>query len=131
MRVEENAGDGRSNGFELEASGTPARGLTLAASLGYLDFKYTSLLPGVVPPAPAPTGSISLDAELPFSPKFTFNGAVDYAVAMGRVGYLTLRADYRYSAKYYIDPDNSTQHVAAGVQPDRCASRGHATDGEN
>ncbi len=100
VRVEENAGDGRSNGFELEASGIAARGLTLAASLGYLDFKYTSLLPGVVPAAPAPTGSISLDAELPFSPKFTFNGAVDYAVAIGRAGYLTLRADYRYSAKY-------------------------------
>jgi iron complex outermembrane receptor protein len=126
VRVEENAGDGRSNGFELEASGTPARGLTLAASLGFLDFKYTSLLPGVVPAAPAPTGSISLDAELPFSPKFTFNGTVDYAVAMGRVGYLTLRADYRYSAKYYIDPDNSSNtaqpaysqiDMRAGVTP--------------
>ena len=40
VRVEENAGDGRSNGFELEASGIAARGLTLAASLGYLDFEY-------------------------------------------------------------------------------------------
>jgi iron complex outermembrane receptor protein len=107
VRVEENAGDGRSHGFELEAMAAPVQGLTLAAAIGVLDFKYTALLPGVVPAVPAPTGSISLDAELPFSPRFTFNSTVDYAVALGRAGYLTMRADYRYSSRYYIDPDNS------------------------
>jgi iron complex outermembrane recepter protein len=108
VRVEENAGDGRTNGFELEVLAAPVRGLMLSAGIGYLGFEYTSLLPGVVPAAPAPTGSISLDAKLPFSPKFTFNGTIDYAVTMGRVGYLTLRTDYRYSDMYFIDPDNSS-----------------------
>jgi iron complex outermembrane receptor protein len=107
VRVEENAGDGQSHGFEIEATAAPVRGLTLSAAFGYLDFEYTSLLPGVVPATPAPTGSISLESELPFSPKFTVNASVDYAVAMGRIGYLTLRTDYRYSDKYFIDPDNS------------------------
>lgn len=126
VRVEENAGDGRSYGFELEVAAAPVQGLTLSAALGYLDFEYTSLLPGVVPATPAPTGSISLDSELPFSPKFTLNGTVDYAVAMGRLGYLTLRTDYRYSDEYFIDPDNSFRtaqpaygsvDVRAGVTP--------------
>jgi iron complex outermembrane receptor protein len=107
VRVEENAGDGRMNGFELELAAAPATGLTLSAGVGYLDFKYTSLLPGVVPPAPAATGSINLDSELPFSPSFTFNGAATYAAALRDVAYFSVRMDYRYSDEYFIDPDNS------------------------
>jgi iron complex outermembrane receptor protein len=107
VRVEENAGDGRTNGFELEVAASPVEGLALSAAVGYLDFKYTSLLPGVVPATPVPTGSISLDAELPFSPSFTFNGSATYAHAMGRIGYFSVRTDYRYSDNYFIDPDNS------------------------
>jgi iron complex outermembrane receptor protein len=107
VRVEENAGDGRSNGFELEVGASPVDGLTLSAGVGYLDFHYTSLLPGVVPAVPAATGSISLDAELPFSPSFTFNGGASYALRAGAAGYFSLRADYRYSDEYFIDPDNS------------------------
>ena len=107
VRVEENAGDGRTNGFELEVGAAPVDGLTLSAGIGYLDFKYTSLLPGVVPAAPAPTGSISLDAKLPFSPEFTFNSSASYSRATGSIGYFSVRADYRYSDEYFIDPDNS------------------------
>jgi iron complex outermembrane receptor protein len=107
VRVEENAGDGRTNGLELEIVAAPLHGLTLSAAFGYLDFKYTSLLPGVVPATPAPTGSISLDAELPFSPKFTLSGNAAYACPVGRLGYLSVRTDYKYSDKYFIDPDNT------------------------
>ena len=107
VRVEENAGDGRTNGFELEVGAAPLDGLTLSAGVGYLDFEYTSLLPGVVPAVPAATGSISLDADLPFSPSFTFNGSAVYARPVGGLGYFSVRTDYRYSDKYYIDPDNS------------------------
>jgi iron complex outermembrane receptor protein len=107
VRVEENAGDGRTNGFELEVAGAPVEGLTLSAGVGYLNFKYTSLLPGVVPAAPAATGSISLDSKLPFSPAFTFNGTAVYAHALGSLGSFSLRGDYRFSDKYFIDPDNS------------------------
>ena len=117
VRVEENAGDGRTNGFELEVGAAPVEGLTLSAGIGYLDFKYTSLLPGVVPPAAAPTGSISLDAELPFSPSFTFNGSAAYARTAGNIGYFSARFDYRYSDEYFIDPDNSfaTMQPAYGL----------------
>ena len=107
VRVEENAGDGRTNGLELEVTAAPVPGLTLSAGVGYLDFKYTSLLPGVVPAVPAATGSISLDADLPFSPTFTFNGSATYARPVSDIGYFSVRADYRYSDEYFIDPDNS------------------------
>ena len=126
VRVEENAGDGRMNGFEVELAAAPATGVTLAAGMGYLDFKYTSLLPGVVPPAAAPTGSISLDSELPFSPAFTFNTAATYAAALGDLAFFSVRMDYRYSDRYFIDPDNSPAtsqpayhlvNLRAGVMP--------------
>lgn len=37
-----NAGNRRANGFELEASLTPAEGLSLQATVGYLDAKFTN-----------------------------------------------------------------------------------------
>ncbi len=107
VRVEENAGDGRTRGAEFEIAAAPVSGLTLSWALGLLDFEYTSLLPGVVPAAPASTGSISLASQLPFSPKATMNAGVAYSFAVGRVGFMSLRSDYKYSGKYYIDPDNS------------------------
>ncbi len=60
-----------------------------------------------MPAVPAATGSISLDAELPFSPTFTFNGSATYARPVSDIGYFSVRADYRYSDEYFIDPDNS------------------------
>jgi iron complex outermembrane receptor protein len=38
-------GAAKAQGFELEVTALPMRGLTLGASLGYTDFKYTSLTP--------------------------------------------------------------------------------------
>jgi iron complex outermembrane receptor protein len=61
----------------------------------------------VVPATPAATGSISLDAELPFSPSFTFNGSAAYARPVSDIGFFSVRSDYRYSSEYFIDPDNS------------------------
>ena len=76
--------------------------------MGYLDFKYTSLPPGVVPATPAATGSISLDSDLPFSPSFTFNGSANGTPARSAVsGYFWVRTDDRYSDEDFIDPDNS------------------------
>ncbi len=114
VRVEENAGDGRSRGVELEIAASPLQGLSLSLGLGYLDFWYTSLLPGVVPATAAATGSISLDAQLPFAPKLTLNGSASYTVPVGSAGFLSVRGDWKHSSKYYIDPDNSF----ATAQPD-------------
>ncbi len=107
VRVEENAGNGRSKGAEFEIAAAPLSGLTLSWALGLLDFHYTSLLPGVVPAAPASTGSISLSAQLPFSPKVTMNTGGSYSFAVGALGFVSMRADYKYSSKYFIDPDNT------------------------
>jgi iron complex outermembrane receptor protein len=44
-QVRINAGDGTANGFELETTFAPIRGLTIGADLGYLDFRFTRLDP--------------------------------------------------------------------------------------
>jgi iron complex outermembrane receptor protein len=44
-QVRINAGDATAKGFELETTFAPARGLTLGADFGYLDFKFTRLDP--------------------------------------------------------------------------------------
>ncbi len=107
VRIEENAGDGKSKGAEFEIAVAPASGLTLSWALGFLDFEYTSLLPGVVPATPAATGSISLASTLPFSPRLTMNAHAAYVAPLGGAAYLSLRADYKYSSEYFIDADNS------------------------
>ena len=99
VRIEENAGDGEVKGAELEISAVPIDGLSLNAALGYLDFKYTSLDPGVV--------GITLDRTLPFSPELVAAVGAQYVFALGGSGDLSLRADYRYSDQYFIDPDNT------------------------
>ena len=65
-----NAGDARAEGFELEATLTPLRGLTLSSGLGYTDFKFLKLLPAVT------NGNVEYLA--PYRPKWTASLAVQY-----------------------------------------------------
>ena len=99
VRVEENAGDSEVKGGELEITAIPLDGFSLTAAVGYLDFEYTSLAPGVV--------GITLDRTLPFSPELVAAFGVQYVFPLGSLGDLSVRADYRYSDEYFIDPDNT------------------------
>ena len=104
VRLEENAGDGETLGFELETVFIPLPGLNLGAGIGYQDFELTSLEPGV-------QLACQLDCKLPFAPELTANLSAAYTFALGALGDLTMRLDYKYSDEYYIDADN-TEAVA-------------------
>jgi outer membrane receptor protein involved in Fe transport len=51
------------------------------------------------------------ECKLPFAPETTAALTAAYTLPFGELGNFTLRADYKYSDKYYIDPDN-TEAVA-------------------
>ncbi len=104
VRLEENAGDGETLGAELEVTFIPVAGLTFGAALGYQDFELTSLEEGV-------QLACQLDCKLPFAPEMTANLSAAYTFGLGTFADLTMRLDYKYSDKYYIDADN-TEAVA-------------------
>ena len=101
--VTQNAGTARIEGFELEIEGQPAVGLTLEASVGYLDTELTELDPGV------PAG-LQEGGRLPKTPEWTIAAAIQQAWSLGdggSQGSLIARADYSYRTKFFNDSANS------------------------
>jgi iron complex outermembrane recepter protein len=110
VRVEQNAGDGRLQGFEAEAATTPVRGLNFSVGAGFTDFKFTSLLPQMAAPG---VKVLSLANKLPFTPKLTALVSASYRIDMGSAGSITPRADLYYASGYFTDIDN-TAEIAQG-----------------
>jgi iron complex outermembrane receptor protein len=92
-----NIGDARINGAELEAQ-ISSGGLLINASVGYLDFKYTKVLPF--------TG-VSLAMTNVYTPKWTASGGIQYSFDAGKAGEITPRFDISYLAETYSDPVNT------------------------
>jgi iron complex outermembrane recepter protein len=104
IRVEGNAGTGNIRGFEAELSAAPVRGMNLALGAGYTHFEFSSLLPQMAPPG---TPLLTLNTQLPFTPKLVGNASAAYAIRLGSLGALTPRADLSYSSSYFTDIDNT------------------------
>jgi outer membrane receptor protein involved in Fe transport len=103
----QNAGDARIKGFEAEAVVAPADGLTISASVGYTDSKYTSVLPNaVVLPNPFQAG-ISVGADLPKSPKWKFNFSPRYKLDLGDKGAVVILADYTHTSSVWNDTERT------------------------
>jgi iron complex outermembrane receptor protein len=89
-------------GVELETTWVPAENWLLAANVGFLDTEITDVT-GI--DFDLRQGDFQKGHELPLSPEFTANGAVerDFATTSGA---LTLRADFRYqsSSKVKFSP---------------------------
>jgi iron complex outermembrane receptor protein len=100
VRLEENAGSGKSKGFELELTYVPVSALRLGAALGYQDFEFTELRTGV-------QLACGMNCVLPFAPELTANLSAAYTFSLGSNWDLDARVDYKYSDKYYIDADNT------------------------
>jgi iron complex outermembrane receptor protein len=84
-----NAARATIEGFELELTAIPVSGLTLGATVGYLDAKFDQFSDGTVNFAGRPT---------PYAPKWTASGNVEYAFTTGS-GTTTASVLYAYEGK--------------------------------
>jgi iron complex outermembrane receptor protein len=92
-----NIGDAKLKGAELEAQFSPTSKLTMDASLGYLNFKYTRV---------ADFTGVSLDMISPFTPKWTGSFGVQYDQDfLG--GTISPRVDYTYVSSTYSNAVNT------------------------
>ncbi len=92
-----NAGDARIKGVELEASLRPIDGLTIDASIGYLDFKYKRINAAT---------AITLAMTNVYTPKWTAGGGIQYQAELGVAGSLTPRLDISYRSRVEGDAVN-------------------------
>jgi outer membrane receptor protein involved in Fe transport len=103
----QNAGNARIKGFELEAVAAPLDGLTITGSLGYVDAKYTSVLPqAAIAPNPFQAG-VFVGATLPKTPKWKLNVSPRYEFDLGSSGSIILIGDYTYTSKIWNDTERT------------------------
>jgi outer membrane receptor protein involved in Fe transport len=97
----QNAGQARSQGFDLEAQARPISGVTLGLSLGYNDAQYTTTATGPIPKNGSPaTPVVQKGDKLPVPPwAISVNARYDFSVLGKHTAYL--RADWRYTSKYF------------------------------
>ncbi len=103
----QNAGDARIKGFEIEVTAAPTNALTINASVGYLDAKYTDVLaPAQVAANPFQAG-VFPGGALPKTPKLKFNISPRYEIDLGGSGSVVLLADYTHSSSLWNDTERA------------------------
>jgi len=94
--------DARIRGAELELRAMPAEHLTINATLGYLDFRYTNLrtLTLAVPAVPESATTVNV-------PKWKGTIGPQYRVDLAGAGSLTGRVDWVYQSRVFFNVQNS------------------------
>lgn len=92
--VTTNVGNGKTKGFEFEASAIPVEGLVLRGNMSYVDATFTKL-----------TNVVGVNAEggrIPYVPKWTASASADYTHGLGTGGYdLKWSLSYRYVGSHF------------------------------
>jgi iron complex outermembrane receptor protein len=125
--------DAKYKGFELELQAVPVEGLTLGASLGYVDSKYTNypraleagglLLAGCTPITNGATVVAQNCADVAkfiFAPKTTGDLSVNYELPKASYGQWSFFASYSYKSKV----DFSVFRTPASPYQDLIAQKG-------
>jgi len=102
----ENAGDGRIRGFELEVEAYPTEKLSLVGSFGYTDAEYTRLDPLAAP--------ITEDAAFQNTPEFSFALAGNYTQPFHK-GDLVFNANYSWKSEIANDAQNTPELIQDSV----------------
>jgi iron complex outermembrane receptor protein len=91
----QNAGDATMKGFEVELLATPVDGLTIDASMSYLDFKFKCVNPAVVGQASGPCSTAASVVGLLDDPSDGFRWAfgIQYEADLGGSGKVIPRLD--------------------------------------
>ena len=101
-----NAGKLRIQGVEVEGMARPWTGMTLTASLGYLDARYQEFNDGRRAPAFScnPTGA-AIICKPAFAPPINFRAGIDQKIPLGEAS-LSLGGDIRFVDKQWLSVDN-------------------------
>ena len=102
----ENAGDGRIRGLEMELEVYPADGLSLIGSFGYTDAEYTNVDPLAFP--------VTEDSAFQNVPEFNFALAANYVVPVGN-GEITFNANYSWKSEIANDAQNTPELIQESV----------------
>jgi iron complex outermembrane receptor protein len=93
-----NIGDADIKGFELEAALKPVGGLSMDASLGYLDFEYKRV---------EAVSGVTLGMTAIYTPKWTASAGIQYKATVGDWGSLTPRFDLTHRSSVQTEAVNS------------------------
>jgi iron complex outermembrane recepter protein len=103
----QNAGNARIKGAEIELNTAITDAFTVAASAGYTDAEYTSVLAqSVVSPNPLQAG-VFVGGELPKTPETTYNISPRYEIALSGGASVVLIADYTRVGKLWNDTERT------------------------
>jgi iron complex outermembrane receptor protein len=97
-----NVGSADIKGIEAEANIRPTDGLTLDASLSYLDFQYKS----IDPLAGGPAG-VQLNMKSPYTPEWKWSVGAQYEIPLSGIGSITPRIDASYQSHVWGTSVNS------------------------
>ncbi len=97
VAITENAGEAKSKGIEVELQAAPVEGLILEGAIGYIDAEYTDV---------GTAQNVSADSKFVNTPEWTANASVSYGFDVDKFGQITLRGDWNYRSKYYVNPQN-------------------------
>ncbi len=102
----ENAGDARIRGIELELEAYPTDQLSFVGSFGYLDAEYTDIDPLAFP--------VEIDDALQNTPEFTFAIAGNYVQPIGN-SELSLNVNYSWRSQIANDAQNTPELIQDSV----------------
>ena len=99
--VTANGGNGKIDGVEVELNAALLPHWSLDASAGYLDARYTKILPGI---------PLTGDEDFVNTPKWTAQVGTSYEFETG-IGSFTPRIDWTYATRSYNDETNTLDLV--------------------
>jgi iron complex outermembrane receptor protein len=99
----ENAGNARIRGIEIESEFYPTDNFSLVGSFGYIDAEYTSIDPFAAP--------ITINSMLQDTPEFTFAVGANYVQPIGSEYDLTFNANYSWRSSVANDAQNTPELI--------------------
>ncbi len=95
-----NAGQARSQGFDVDAQARLFGGLTLSVAAGYDDAKYITTTTGPKPLSGAPATVVINAGDKLAVPPWTVSLGAEYDVHVANGAMAYLRGDYRFTSRY-------------------------------
>ncbi|HEY8509742.1 MAG TPA: TonB-dependent receptor, partial [Steroidobacteraceae bacterium] len=103
------AGDAKVKGVELETMLRPVDGLSIDASVSWLDFEYQNIDPAAGGPD-RPTGP-QLDHRTPYTPEWKASLGIQYEIPLGGDLALIPRLDASYQGDMYSNATNAPSNL--------------------